>query len=191
MRKVIMWNLVTLDGFFEGPKPWDLDFHNYVWGDELHQLSIEQLGAADALLFGRRTYEGMANYWPTATDDVAPLMNGIAKVVFSRTLEHATWSNTRVVHERAEVEVPRLKQRSGKDMLVFGSADLCASLIRHGLIDEYRLCVAPVVLGAGNPLFKPSPDEVKLELVDVRSLRTGGVILRYAPQAASVSAAAK
>jgi dihydrofolate reductase len=82
MRKLIMWNLVTLDGVFEGPQTWDLAWHNDVWGDELEQLSLEQLQAADMLLFGRVTYQGMAAYWPSAQDEIAEHMNGIAKVVF-------------------------------------------------------------------------------------------------------------
>jgi dihydrofolate reductase len=179
MRELIMWNLVTLDGFFEGTKPWDLDFHQYVWGDELEQLSIEQLKSADTLVFGRATYEGMARHWPTATGEIADLMNGISKIVFSTTLENADWSNTTLVRDRAENEIVRLKQQPGKNALIFGSANLSATLTTHGLIDEYRLCVAPVVLGAGNPLFKPSPNRLKMKLMDTQRLRSGGVILRY------------
>ena len=89
MSKLIMWNLMTLDGFFEGAKSWDLDFHQLVWGDELEHLSIEQLRSADRLLFGRVTYEGMAAYWQTATGEVADFMNSLPKVVVSRTLERA------------------------------------------------------------------------------------------------------
>jgi dihydrofolate reductase len=185
MRQVIMWNVVTLDGYFEGAKSWDLDFHDYVWGDELEQFSLEQLASADTLLFGRVTYEGMASYWTTATDAVAGPMNSIAKVVFSRTLEHATWNNTRLVREPAEEEVARLKEQPGRDMLVFGSANLSATLMRHGLIDEYRLCLAPVVLGAGNPLFKPSSERTRMSLVDARPLKTGGLVLRYRPAPAA------
>ncbi|MBI4409966.1 MAG: dihydrofolate reductase [Gemmatimonadetes bacterium] len=181
MRNLIMWNLVTLDGFFEGPKKWDLGFHEYVWGDELERYAIEQVKSADLLLFGRVTYEGMAAYWPSATGEVAEIMNSIPKLVFSNTLGRAEWNNTRLVRGRAEEEVARLKQQPGKDILVFGSADLSASLMRHGLFDEYRLCMVPVVLGGGTPLFRPGPKRLEMELLDARPLTSGGVILRYRP----------
>ena len=181
MRKLIMWNMVTLDGFFEGPKPWEIDWHELVWGEELEQMSIEQIGSADLLLFGRRTYEGMAQYWPTATEQVADIMNSISKVVFSGTLDMADWNNTRLVKSRAEEEVARLKQQPGQDMLIFGSADLSESLMRHGLIDEFRLGVVPVVLGGGNPLFKPALGRLPMKLLEARPLKSGCVILRYEP----------
>ena len=180
MRKVIMWNMVTLDGFFEGPKSWDIDWHEYVWGEELEQLSIEQSKSVGMLLFGRVTYEGMATYWSSATGEVADFMNHIPKIVFSKTLERAEWSNTRLVRANAEEEVARLKQQPGKDLFIFGSANLSSMLMRHGLIDEYRLGLNPLILGAGNPLFKPSPDRMKLKLLEARPLKSGVVILRYA-----------
>ncbi len=176
-----MWNMVTLDGYFEGPKSWELDWHEYVWGEELEQLSIEQLRSADMLLFGRLTYQGMAAYWPSATGQVADLMNSILKVVFSRTLDHAEWTNTRLVKTDAQDEVARLKQESGQDILIFGSADLSSTLMRHGLIDEYRLGLVPVVLGGGNPLFKPSLDMLRMSLLEARAFRSGCVVLRYEP----------
>jgi dihydrofolate reductase len=183
MRKLIMWNLVTLDGFFEGAKPWDLDWHEYVWGDQLEQISIDQLKSADTLVFGRATYQGMAAYWPTAKTEgteVPELMNGISKVVFSNTLTSADWNNTTLIKGRAEDAIVGLKQQTGKDAFIFGSANLSSSLMKAGLIDEYRLCVVPVVLGAGTPLFKPSPNRTRLHLLETRPLRGGGVILRYA-----------
>ena len=174
-----MWNLVSLDGFFEGAKSWDLGWHESVWGDELERLSIDQLKSADMLLFGRVTYEGMAGYWPSAKGEVADRMNNIRKVVFSRTLEKPSWNNTRLVKGNAAEEVAKLKEQSGKDLFIFGSANLSSTLMRHHLIDEYRLCLAPIVLGAGTPLFKASPETMKLKLIEARPLKSGGVILRY------------
>ena len=179
MRKLIMWNLVSLDGFFEGAKSWDLGWHESVWGDELERLSIDQLKSADMLLFGRVTYEGMAGYWPSAKGEVVDRMNNIRKVVFSRTLEKASWNNTKLVKGNAAEEVAKLKEQSGKDLFIFGSANLSSTLMRHHLIDEYRLCLAPIVLGAGTPLFKASPETMKLKLIEARPLKSGGVILRY------------
>jgi dihydrofolate reductase len=185
MRRLVMWNLVTLDGFFEGPKSWDLDWHQYAWGDELEKLSLEQLKSADALLFGRVTYQGMASYWPTAkgeNHEIADLMNGIPKIVFSTTLEKADWNNTKLVKENAEMEVAKLKQQPGKDLFIFGSANLCSKLSERELIDEYRLCVTPVLLGSGNPLFKASSNKTKMKLLEARPLKSGSVILRYEPE---------
>jgi dihydrofolate reductase len=181
MRKVIMWNLVTLDGFFEGPKSWDLDWHEYVWGEELERLSLEQSKSIGMLLFGRVTYEGMAGYWQTQKGEIADFMNEVPKVVFSRTVSKAEWNHTRLVRGQAEEEVIRLKKQPGKDLFIFGSANLSSTLTQAGLIDEYRLCVAPVVLGGGNPLFKPSPARLKLKLLEAKPLKSGGVIVRFQP----------
>jgi dihydrofolate reductase len=183
MGKVIMWELVTLDGFFEGPKSWDIDWHESVWGEELEQLSRDQLKEAEMLLFGRVTYEGMAGYWPTATGegDIADFMNAVPKVVFSRTLEKAEWNNTRLVKGDAEEEVAKLKEGAGKDLFIFGSAALASTLMARGLVDEYRICLTPLLLGSGNPLFKTSPERQKLKLLEARPLKSGAVILRYEP----------
>lgn len=179
MRKVIMWNMVTLDGFFEGAKQWEIDWHDYVWGEELEQFADEQTESIGALLFGRVTYEGMANYWTTAKGKTADFMNSIPKIVFSRTLQKAEWKNSRLVKENAVREVAKLKQDSGKDLYIFGSADLSSTLMQQGLIDEYRLGLTPVILGRGNPLFKASPQRMKLKLLEARPLKSGCVILRY------------
>jgi dihydrofolate reductase len=186
MRRLIVWNLVTLDGFFEGAKPWDLDWHNLVWGEELEQLSIAQLSIAQlktagALLFGRITYEGMAAYWAKEKGEVAGLMNRIPKVVFSRTLAKAEWNNTRLVKDNATAEAARLKREPGMDLFIFGSANLISGLLPAGLIDEYRLCLAPVILGNGKTLFKPGLARIHMKLIDAKTLKTGGVILRYQP----------
>jgi dihydrofolate reductase len=181
MRKLIMWNMVTLDGFFEGAKSWEIDWHNYTWGDELEQFSIEQSKSAGMLVFGRVTYLGMAQYWSAEKGEIADFMNSIPKVVFSRTLEKAEWNNTRLIKANAEEEVVKLKQQPGKDIYIFGSANLSATLTEKGLIDEYRLGINPVVLGSGNPLFKPSPDRMRMKLLEVRPFKAGCVILRYEP----------
>ena len=180
MRRIIMWNLITLDGFFEGPKSWDLDFHKLVWGEELEQISIQQLRSADILLFGRVTYEGMAAYWPRQRGVIADLMNSIAKIVFSRTLEEAEWNNTTLVRNHAEEEVAKLKRQAGKDGYIFGSATLSSALMQHSLIDEYRLALVPVLVGRGNPLFKVSP-RTTMKMLEARQLKNGCVILRYEP----------
>lgn len=181
MRRLVVWNVMTLDGYFEGKKsPWDLGFHETVWGDELEAFSLEQGREIGTLLFGRRTYEGMASHWTTATGAVADMMNSVEKAVATRTLDKATWNNTRLLKGDAVEAVRGLKAEDGKDIYVFGSADLLASLLSAGLVDEYRVCVAPVVLGEGNPLFKPQDQQVKVRLESARPLKSGGVILAYA-----------
>src|SRR5688572_29526951 len=99
MRKLIMWNVITLDGYFEGVKNWELPWHEQVWGEELKQFSLEQLKSADMLVFGRVTYEGMAAYWQTARGAIADYMNSLPKVVCSRTLQAADWKHTTLVKD--------------------------------------------------------------------------------------------
>ncbi|MBX3531209.1 MAG: dihydrofolate reductase [Rhizobiaceae bacterium] len=182
MRRLVVWNVMTLDGYFEGATPWDLAHHETIWGDELEAFSLEQGAEIGTLLFGRRTYEGMASYWTSATETgpVAEMMNAIPKAVASRTLDAATWNNTRLLKGDAVASVRALKAEKGKDVYVFGSADLLDSLLDAGLVDEYRLCLAPIVLGKGNPLFKRKDAQTRMRLEKSRQLKTGGMLLTYA-----------
>lgn len=177
-----MWNVITLDGYFEGVKNWDLDFHELVWGKELEELSITQLKSADMLVFGKTTYIGMADYWTTATDEgeITKFMNELPKVVCSSTLKTAEWNNT-IIAKDAVAEITQLKQQGNGDMYVFGSGKLSESLMKAGLFDEYRLCLAPVFLGKGKLLFKEGIPHKKLKLLEARPIAGGGIILRYAP----------
>lgn len=181
MRKLIMWNVITLDGYFEGKKSWDLDFHQTVWDKELGDYSIEQLQTADMLVFGRNTYEGMASYWASEEGEIAEYMNKIQKIVCSATLEVADWNNSSITKD-AVAEIPKLKQQGDGNMFVFGSGTLSESLMKADLFDEYRLCLAPVFLGSGTRLFKTGLPHQKLKLLEERPLQTGGVILMYAIQ---------
>lgn len=179
MRKLIMWNIITLDGYFEGVKNWDLPWHEQVWGEELEEFSLEQLGSADLLVFGRVTYEGMAAYWTTAQGAIADYMNRLPKLVCSRTLETATWENTTLVKDNVAGEVARLKQQGTGNMFVFGSANLSRTLMNEGLFDEYRIGIAPVIHGSGKLLFSDGHKQQGLQLLEARALSTGCVILRY------------
>ena len=179
MRKLIMWNIITLDGYFEGNQNWDLPFHEVVWGQELEKLSIEQLNAADYLVFGRVTYEGMAAHWTKEQGEIADLMNKIPKLVFSKTLKTADWNNTTLIKENASAEIKKLKDEDGKDMYVFGSANLSETFINDNLYDEYRIGIAPVILGSGRPLFKQGSASKNLSLVSTQQLSTGGVVLKF------------
>lgn len=181
MRKLIMWNFITLDGYFEGNKNWDLSFHESIWGKELEKISIEQLKSADFLVFGRITYEGMAAYWKTAEGEgeVTGLMNSIPKLVFSKTLNSVDWNNTSLVKGNASAEISRLKAEGNRHMFVFGSANLSETFMNDNLFDEYRIGIAPVILGSGRPLFRKGISSKKMTLVSTQQLSTGGVILKY------------
>ncbi len=177
-----MWNIITLDGYFEGEKSWDLPFHETVWGPELHQLSVEQLQSADYLVFGRITFQGMAAYWKNAEGEIAGLMNTTPKIVISRTLESADWNNSILIKENVVGELKKLKSGGDKDMYVFGSAYLSETLVEENLFDEYRIGVAPVIAGSGRCLFPKGLTTKKLSLISSQQLSTGGVVLKYRPK---------
>lgn len=179
MRKLIMWNVITLDGYFEGKQNWDLSFHDTVWGKELEKLSIEQLNSADYLVFGRVTYEGMSAYWKKAEGEIAKLMNKIPKLVFSKTLKAVDWNNSTLIKENASAEISNLKAQGSRDMYVFGSANLSETFIKDNLFDEYRIGIAPVILGSGRHLFRQGISSKNLSLVSTQQLTTGGVILKF------------
>jgi dihydrofolate reductase len=183
MRKVILFNLVSLDGYFEGPNH-ALDWHNV--DAEFQEFSIAQLDSAGMLLFGRVTYEMMAGFWSTASaarDDpaTAAAMNRLPKLVFSRTFKSITWQNSRLVKENVVEEVRSLKGEPGKDLFIFGSSDLSVTLIQHGLIDEFRILVNPVVLGKGTTLFQGIQGRLKLHLMKTQTFHSGNVLLIYQP----------
>src|SRR5262245_50145223 len=167
MRKVFLFNMTTLDGFFEGPNQ-DISWHHV--DDEFNEFAINQLNEVDTLLFGRVTYQVMASYWPTEfaiKDDpiVAGLMNSLTKIVFSKTLDVADWNNSKLVKENITEEVAKLKQHLGKDIAIFGSSNFAVTLAGQGLIDEYRIIVNPVFLGDGTPILKGIKEKINLKLL--------------------------
>ena len=189
MRKIILSMSVSVDGFIEGPER-QIDWH--VVDDELHSHFNEELRAMGAFLIGRVTYELMAGFWPTADADpsstgpmveFAGIWRDMPKIVFSRTLERATW-NTTIVRDVVVEEIMALKARPGGD-LALGGADLAAAFKERDLIDEYRLYVHPIVIGRGKPLFKASDAKVNLQLAEIRTFGNGVVLLRYQRSEAS------
>jgi len=187
MRKVILSNLVTLDGFFAGPNG-ELDWH--IVDGEIKEYAIDLLSKVDALLFGRVTYQLMADYWPAAATnpstpksdlEIADKMNNLPKIVFSKTLQEVKWNNSRLAKDNIAEEISKMKQQPGKDMVIFGSGSIVSTLMQHGLIDEYRIIVNPIVLGNGNPLFKGINDKHNLKLLKTKVLGSGVVILYYEP----------
>jgi len=182
MRSLFAFMMVSLDGYFEGVDG-DLSWHNV--DGEFNDFAIKQLGEIDTLIFGRKTYEMMANYWPTEmaiADDpiVAERMNSIPKLVVSHSLKRADWNNTKLVSDPSQV-IADLKASPGKSIAIFGSSSLCVSLIEMGLIDEFRLMYAPVLIGDGTSLFDGMPSPLKLELIDSKAYASGNVLMRYKP----------
>jgi dihydrofolate reductase len=181
MKKLIWSNMMTLDGFFEGPNR-DIRWHNV--DSEFVEFAIEQLGTVDTILFGRVTYAMMAEFWPSeyakVSDPVtAEKMNSLPKLVFSKTLDKAEWNNTTLLKDITYEKITRLKQDPGKDLILFGSANLATTLINLNLIDEYRIMINPVILGAGTPLFMNVHKSINLKLVNSRVFRSGNVLLCY------------
>lgn len=183
MRKLLVFNLVTLDGYFEGLKR-DISWHNV--DAEFNEYAVDMLNSVDTLIFGRVTYELMADYWPTpdaiANDPiVAGKMNALPKIVFSRTLNKVEWNNTRLVKDIIDEEMKNMKKQPGKDMMILGSGSIMSEFAQRRLIDGYGIMVNPVALGDGKPLFKGIKGKLKLELVKTRTFRNGNVLLYYEP----------
>ena len=179
MRDLILSNMVSLDGYFEDPAG-GLDW--FAADEELEEHLRELHEEVGGYLYGRRTYLGMEAYWRSADHWIAEFMHHVPKVVVSRSLDRVDWHNSRIIRD-VPGEVTKLKEGPGKAIFVAGSAQLADSLIRHGLVDEYRVMVNPVLLGGGTPLFKDGFDRQPLRLVAQRQLRSGLLILRYRPQA--------
>ncbi len=164
--------MMTLDGFFEGPKQ-QLDWHNV--DEEFHKFASRQLSSVDTLLFGRITYQMMASFWPAAVDSdtlIAGKMNSLPKLVFSRTLEKVEWNNSKLIKWNTAEEVSKLKNQPGKDIALLGSAAVLSTLMEADLIDEHRIMINPIVLGAGNPLFKKMERKHKLKLLRTKTFRS-------------------
>lgn len=183
MRKVIYSMMVSLDGFIEGTKR-NLDWH--IIDEELHTFANDQARAAGAFLYGRRLYEVMVDYWPTADTkpsalgyevEFARIWKDKPKIVFSKTLDKVEW-NSRLLRGNLAEEITKLKEQPGED-LALGGANLASTVMQLGLIDEYRPIVHPVVLGGGTPFFPPLHSPIKLRLVETRAFESGVVYLRY------------
>ncbi|GAA0945354.1 dihydrofolate reductase family protein [Actinocorallia libanotica] len=177
MNRIFSFHVVSVDGYYQGPEG-EFDWPNTDEG--FLEFSVAQLKEIDTLVFGRRTYEHMAAYWPTSealeSDPViAGLMNSYAKIVVSHTLAEPRWHNTEVITDPA-----LLRARRGT-LAVFGSSELTTSLLAAGLIDELRVMVHPVVLGAGRPLFHTADRRHSLTLTQSRTFTTGNVLLTYRP----------
>ncbi|MGQ0849854.1 MAG: dihydrofolate reductase family protein [Actinomycetota bacterium] len=194
MRKLVVIEFLSLDGVMQAPGDpsedteggfrhggWQLPYFDDVQGE----AAGEGMAATDAHLFGRKTYETMAGFWPTAPadDPFAAHLNTIAKYVASTTLrqEDLKWQNSTLLTGEVAEEVAKLKELPGKNIAVLGSGQLVQTLIKHGLVDEYNLTVCPIVIGSGKRLFRDSDQPTKLKLVDSKPTPTGCLMLTYQP----------
>jgi class 3 adenylate cyclase/dihydrofolate reductase len=194
MRRVIASEFVTLDGVMEAPGHEEHQDGRNAWAllgasEDQQRFKAEELFAASAILLGRVTYQIFATFWPSAPGDpeFASRMNSIEKYVVSTTLKEAEWNNTVILRGDIAEEVSKLKQQRGGDIVIYGSADLVNALMKHDLIDEYRLLVFPVVLGSGKRLFRDESDTSHLRLVGTRAFSSGIVLLSYQPAGESPS----
>src|SRR5918995_707223 len=195
MRRILMFNHVTADGYFAGS---DGNLNWVVPDEEIDKAAVQRMPTIDTILLGRRTYELFEAYWPhalndpeTAADphdssrrsstlrDMALWINEANKLVFSRTPKKVGWKNTRIVPQIDARAIDRMKREPGKDMIVFGSGSVVSELTRHGLIDEYQFVVNPVLLGQGRFLLEGVSQGAKLELRDSKPYPSGNVVLSY------------
>jgi len=184
VRKLIVFNMVSLDGFFvdgKGDMSWahkhDAEWNAFVSGNA---------SGSGVLAFGRKTYELMASYWPTPmalqnSPVVAKGMNEMPKIVFSRTLDKASWNNTKLYKGDLATEVRKLKDESGPDMVILGSGSIVSQLAEQNLIDEYQLALTPIVLGKGRTLFETVKEKLNLKLAKSRTFGNGTVFVCYQP----------
>jgi dihydrofolate reductase len=188
MRKLVVFNNVTLDGYFTGP---DGDFswaHSGNDDSEFNAFIADNASGGGQLLFGRITYELMASYWPAPDairNDpiVAERMNNLPKVVFSGSLDEVSWSNTRLVKGDIASEMRKMKKEPGTGMAILGSGSIVSQLAPEGLIDEYQVVVNPVVLGKGRTMFDGIKERLNLKLTKSRTFGNGKVFLCYEPTA--------
>jgi dihydrofolate reductase len=193
MRTLTVIEFLSLDGVMQAPGDPDEDteggFQHGGWqrpyfDDVLGASAAEGMAGTDAYLFGRKTYEIMASYWPTAPDDdpYAGHLNSTAKYVASTTLQSTDWQNSTLLKGDVADEVAKLKEQPGRNIAVLGSGDLVQTLIKNDLVDEYSLMVFPIVLGTGKRLFRDTGQTRSLRLVDSKTTSTGGLMLTYQPR---------
>lgn len=183
MRKLVVNMMQTLDGYIEGPNG-ELDWHNV--DEEYNDFSIEQLNKTDTLLFGRKTFELMQQYWTSEqalNDDpiVAEKMNNIQKIVCSTTLQTTNWNQTTLINCEINETISELKNQPGKEIMIFGSAQLASSLAQSNLIDEFRIILTPVCIGGGKTLFGVLPKNIHFQLIQTHEFCSGKLLLHYKP----------
>jgi len=177
MGKLVVTEFVALDGVMEDPHLWQGPF----WNDEQGKYKTAELDATEAMLLGRKTYDGFAAAWPQRKGDpFADKFNGLPKFVVSKRLSNPTWENTTVINGVLADEIARLKKKYKGDIVVHGSQNLLQQLVNQNLVDEYHLLVYPIVIGKGKRVFDEGTT-TKLKLVDSKQFKTGAMALTYQP----------
>jgi dihydrofolate reductase len=177
--RLVATEYLSLDGVFEEPGQWSFPF----FGEDAEQFKWAEVQASDALLLGRKTYEGFAAAWPSMPDtgEFGEKMNSMTKYVVSSTLDKVEWRGSELIRGNVADEVRKLKERPGQDLLLSGSAQLLNALMQDSLIDVYRIMLYPIVLGKGKRLFANGVDERVLHLTETKMLSSGVVVLEYGP----------
>lgn len=187
MRKIIFLIHVSLDGFTAGSNG-EMDW--IVYNDEIEKYSHDLHDTTDTAIYGRVTYDMMRGYWPTVLTNPesqpselahARWLDEATKIVVSNTMTSVDWKHTILLHSDFANEIRKMKQQPGKDMWLLGSPTLAQAFMQHGLIDEYRLNVNPVVLGNGKPLFGCLGKQIPLKLIEAKNFKGGVTGLRYEP----------
>jgi dihydrofolate reductase len=176
MRRIIVGLFVSLDGVMEAPEQWTFPYQN----DEVMQALGANMARCDALLLGRKTYETYAASFAHQSGGLADYLNSQRKYVVSNTLKSAGWNNSQIISGDVASRIASIKQQPGQDITVTGSGDLIQTLMRHNLVDEYSLLIMPVVLGAGQRLFRDG-SAAKLSLASARAFTNGVVQMIYTP----------
>jgi dihydrofolate reductase len=209
MRRIVAFNNVSADGYFAAP---DGNLNWVVPDPEMDRFAAEAIGrgGTDTILFGRKTYQMFASFWPTVLDEsgmapdphadgrksadlraMAVMLNETPKIVFSKTLKEAKWQNSHIVRDLDPDEIARMKQQRGQDLMIFGSGTIVSLLTRHRLIDEYQFAVSPVLLGGGRNLVSGVPVNHKLELKEEKRFPSGKILARYELAQATTAAGEK
>jgi dihydrofolate reductase len=188
MARIVATEFISIDGVMEAPGGGENeDYRHAGWSfeigasDEGARFKLSEALSADALLLGRKTYEGFAASWPSAQGEFADKFNGMPKYVITSTLQEGSWNNTTLLKGDVVDEVSTLKRAPGGDIVIYGSATVVQTLLEHGLIDELRLMVIPVVLGSGRTLFGAAEDKTRMRLKETKIMDNGVVILIYEP----------
>jgi dihydrofolate reductase len=194
MRKIIVFNLVTVDGFFAG-EDGNIDWH--MVDDEFNEFAVKQTGTFGGIIFGKATYQIFVDFWPVVARtgkfpgmdepasphdvQVGKYIDEVDKFVFSKSLQEVSWEHTSLYHEIEPQVIKQLKAEKGRDIFILGSGTIVQQLANMDLIDEYRLLVNPIILGKGKPLFV-GVKEQHLKLVSTREFRNGNVLMTYRPE---------
>lgn len=188
MRKIIVFNMISLDGFFAG-EDGNIDWHQV--DQEFDEFAVEQTESFGALMFGRTTYQLFEEFWPTIVDNpkfspadqkIGKKINDVEKFVFSKSLKKVTWKNAKLFKEIGLKAIKKLKVEEGGDIAIFGSGTIVQQLTDLGLIDEYRLMVNPIILGRGRSMFTDIKTMKKLKLLTTRTFGNGNILLNYKPR---------